>query len=164
MNETTITRQVMQNWQRQRGSLIWYHKIADPTFGGDVTNERAVDVVACYKGTFVGIEWKLKKDDRAFPLKRVRLGQVQTLCDIEAAGGVGLLAIAVYNGPYDKCVYMIPIQYWNNAVNAITDRKSIRIEEAFPHWKVEPRRVGSFVHWNLQPIEDLIHDSTRVRH
>lgn len=157
MNETTITRQVMQNWQRQRCSRLWWHKIADPTFGGDVTNERAVDVVGCLDGVMFGMEWKIKKDDRALPLNRVRLGQLETLRQIEASGGVGLLMIAVYKGPHDKCVYAVPIWAWDNATKAITDRKSIRIEEAFPACRIETRRQGSYVHWNLMKVEELIY-------
>jgi recombination protein U len=139
--------------------MLWYHKIADPTFGGDVTGGRAVDVVACYDGIFIGMEWKLKKDDRAFPIKRVRDGQVATLCDIEVAGGVGLLMIAKYKGPKDKCVYIIPIAQWNSAVRmAIKDgRKSVRVEELFENCRTGTQRTGAYTHWDMQFIERMVH-------
>jgi len=155
MTEAIFTRQVMQNWKRQKESLLWYHKIADPTIGGNVTNARAVDVVACFGGTFIGMEWKLKKTDRAFPIKRIRTGQINTLCDIQAAGGIGLLMIAVYKGPYDKCVYAIPVHRWLEEVEQTT-RKSIRIEEKFIKYRIKPQRFGVRVDWNMGLIEEYI--------
>ena len=131
MRETEIIRQLMQNWKRQRPDMLWWHKIADPRFGGHVTNERAVDVIACFQGICVGMEWKLKKDTRAFPLNRVRLGQLETLCDIHLASGVALLMIVEYITPQNKCLYAIPVDRWNCEVAKITDRKSIRLEEHF---------------------------------
>lgn len=154
INETTFTRQFMQNWQRQRPDLLYYHKIADPTFGGDVTGARAVDVVACFCGVFVGMEWKLKRDNRAFPLKRVRIGQIKTLCDIEVALGFGYLMVAVYNGPRDKYVYAIPIKRWNEEVERLKKgSKSIRIEEVFDDCRIEMYRAGSYLIWDTAQIE-----------
>jgi len=165
MNETTITKQIMSNWQRQHPDSWWW-KIPDYMRpNSNYSNDRAVDVVACYDGTFVGIEWKLKKDNRAFPLKRVRDGQVKTLCDIEVAGGVGLLVIAVYVGPDDKCAYVIPVAQWNTEAREAHEagRKSIRVEEVFPHCKVKPRRAGAYVHWDFRLIEEAI-NAAKNRH
>lgn len=102
------------------------------------------------------MEWKIKKDGRAFPINRVRMEQIKTLCDIEIAGGVGFLAIVVYKGPQDKCVYMIPVAVWNAEVKLTFGRKSIRIEEQFDEYRIEPRRVGSFIHWDMKLIEEII--------
>lgn len=161
MNEATITRQVMENWKRQRSDL-WCWKVPDYMRPGtNYSNDRAVDVIACFDGVCVGIEWKIKKDDRAFPIKKIREGQIKTLCDIEVAGGVGLIAIAVYKGPKDKCVYLIPISCWNQAVKATTDRKSIRIEETFPNLRIEPQRAGQYVHWNLRLLWEFVCEAKR---
>jgi len=155
MNEAIITRQIMQNWKRQQINLLFWHKIADPTIGGDVTNARAVDVVACFNGVFIGMEFKIKKDDRAFPMKRIRTGQINTLCDIEKAGGVGLLMVVVYKGPYNKCVYAIPVHRWLEKVTEVWPKcKSIRIEDHFADCRIEPHRVGSHVHWEMTLIEE----------
>ncbi len=168
MNETTIMRQIMKNWQRQQPGLLWWYKIPDyMPFQHNTPNARAVDIIACYNGICVGMEWKIKKDDRAFPINRVRMEQIKTLCDIEVAGGVGFLAIAVYKGPHDKCVYIIPISRWNSEVafikneqkinnTLIKPRKSIRIEEVFDDYRIKPIRVGSFVHWNMKQIEKIV--------
>ena len=153
MNETTFTRQFMQNWQRQHPELLWWHKIADPTYGGNVTHSRAVDVIACFKGVCVGLEWKLKKDDRAFPLDKVRDGQICTLLDIEKAGGVGFVMIAVYKGSRDKHVYMIPIKQWIEITSQIKTRKSVRLELAFARWRVEIDYSSSHANWNASKIE-----------
>ena len=158
MNETTITKQIMSNWQRQHSDL-WFWKIPDYTRPGyGYSNDRAVDVVICCDGAFVGMEWKLKKDNRAFPLKRIRDGQIKTLCDIEIAGGTGFLMIAVYLSPHDKCVYAIPIKQWNKEAKEVheTGRKSIRIEEVFSYYRIEPRRIGTYVHWNFKLVEEVI--------
>ena len=165
MNETTFTRQFMQDWQRQRPALhcqhlqknrVWYHKIADPTYGGNVTNTRAVDVIACFGGVCVGMEWKLKKDTRAFPIKRIREGQIETLRAIEQAHGIGFIMIAVYLGPREKCVYAIPIERWLEVVVRTTTRKSICIETEFANCRIEMHSVGTYRHWKVRPIEQLI--------
>lgn len=156
MNETTFTRQVMKNWQRQRPYMLWYHKIADPTLGQKYTNERAIDVVVCFNGHFIGMEWKLKKDERAFPIKRVRDGQVKTLCDIEVAGGKGFIMIGVYLATGVKYVYAIPISRWNEQVAKTTDRKSIRLEGCFTDCRIDMIRVGQFKHWDFSTVEGLI--------
>lgn len=146
----------MADWQRQGRADLWFWKIPDYTRPGyGYSNDRAVDVVACYRGMFVGLEWKLQKNDRALPIDRVREGQVETLLVIEACGGVGLLMVAVYKGARDKCVYAIPIREWVQAV-ACESSKSIRIAERFPHRRIDQFRSGSFVHWNMKPVEELI--------
>ncbi|MFA7286944.1 MAG: hypothetical protein WC052_04775 [Patescibacteria group bacterium] len=163
MNETTITRQIMKDWKRQNGSSLWSYKIPDPRFGSE-TNDRAVDIVACYDGVFIGIEWKITKNSRALPIDgcgSVRLGQLATLCDIEAAGGIGFVAVVVYHGPHDKCVYMVPIFDWNRMV-AVIDTKSVHVEKVFPQWKIVQRRVGPLIHWDFQTIERYI-DARRHR-
>ncbi|KKL85157.1 hypothetical protein LCGC14_1957580, partial [marine sediment metagenome] len=77
MNESTITRQVMFNLQRQYPE-IFFHKIADPRIGGYSTGTRAVDIVLCFKGIFVGLEFKIMKG-RSIPLDRIRENQLITL-------------------------------------------------------------------------------------
>ena len=152
----------MKNWERQHPNRLWWWKIPDYTRpGAGYSNDRAVDVVACYNGVFVGIEFKIKKDDRAFPMNRIRDGQVKTLCDLEVAGGVGVIAIVVYKDKHDKCVYLIPIAEWNKEVKLTTDRKSIRIEEKFSAYRTAPRRVGSFVHWSMMLLERLADDKRK---
>jgi penicillin-binding protein-related factor A (putative recombinase) len=161
MKEATIIKQVMDNWKRQHPYRLWAFKVPDYShYYSNHSNNRAVDVLACYDGVFVGMEWKIKKDKRAFPFDRVRDNQVQALCDIGVAGGVGLLMIVVYHGPQDKYAYAIPIEVWNECVFA-AQGKSVRIEEEFAQWRIEPKKHGAYVHWDMTKIEELCYDAKR---
>lgn len=159
MNEATITRQVMVNWARQHEPCLWHWKIPDYMRPGQMySNNRAVDVVACYRGVMIGIEWKIHKSELGFRLDHVREGQIETLREIEKAGGVGFLAIAIYKSKTDKYLYLIPVEAWMRMVDNITDgRKSIRLVDAFPGYRVDLKRSGSYVHWNMNPIEEAVH-------
>lgn len=154
MNETTFTRQVMQNWQRQKPNSLWFHKIADPTYGQAYTQTRAVDVIACYKGKVVGIEWKLIKNKKSIPLDRIRESQIKTLFDIKLVGGFGFIAIGVYNSTKDKSVYFIPIQDWCKAVKK-EKKKSIKLS-VFDKFKTTMIQVGQYKHWDMSYVELLL--------
>jgi len=165
MNETISTTQFMKDWQRQRSDLLWWFKIPDhsrPMAAANISGKRAVDVIACYNGLLIGMEWKLKKDKRAIPCRRVRINQIETLCNIEVAGGLGLLMIMVYLGPRDKAVYAIPIAEWNKQTQLIyekSNRKSIRIEEIFPQYKMLQHQIGQYKHWDITLLKEFINNA-----
>ena len=160
VNETLFTKQVMDNWYRQRLDILWFHKIADPTFGPRKTQARAIDVVACFKGIFIGMEWKLIKNTRAFPINRIRDNQVKTLCNIEVAGGVGLIMIAVYLPSRIKYIYAVPIKKWNQAVRCAT-KKSIKLDDVFIKYRFDIKQVGKYKHWDMKIVESYINKKAK---
>lgn len=159
MNESTITRQVMFNLQRQYPE-IFFHKIADPRIGGYSTGTRAVDIVLCFKGIFVGLEFKIMKG-RSIPLDRIRENQLITLSEIERAGGVGLLAIVRYTNPRSKSMFLIPHFMWTQMIKT-TKKKSVRLDEYFKQYEVKQNRNGMYVNWDFSPLKKRVDDAISV--
>lgn len=158
MNETQITRIIMQKWKDGNPNSIWYHKVADPTYGANQTNNRAVDVLGCYDGRAFAMEWKLKKNINSFPFKRVRLNQIETLCDVAISGGMALIMIATYIDTKNKYVHAIPIQAWNRVVKnyvKTSSQKSINIEKYFDEYRIDCNKQGSRDVWTINRLEML---------
>lgn len=155
MNETTFIKQVMDNWQRQNAEMLWWWKIPDYTRPGkSYSNERAVDVVICYRGRFIAIEWKLLKKGNRFPYKRIRNSQIQTLMDIKQAGGEAYLAIGVYRSSKEKCIYILDIQNFCDKRAELTSCNPISI--SLNHFeRFDQHRQGPYIHWDNKLFERL---------
>ena len=145
MNETQYTNKFMQAWKAAEPTL-WWHKVADPTGGmGWASKPRAVDIVACLNGKFIGMEWKFRRNDNRFPINAVRYTQVLTLLGIYNAGGCALVAIGRYKKRNDKLVHLIPIKEWvrrcdllKGPNDAIRLMKSINLRETFSEYEFRP--------------------------
>lgn len=153
MKETEATRQMMKNWQRQRQHLLWYHKIADSRYGM-VTGDRAIDVVACCEGRFIGLEFKLVKRGLSIPIKSVRDNQIKTLQAITNAGGLGFLIIIRCFSGTDKHAYAIEPHVWEAFVS-VAEKKSIKLSE-FDACRFDYVREGRQLNWDMSLIETSI--------
>jgi len=157
MNETSFARQYMRNFERQTGAVDF--KIPDPRMAagqGHLTGARFVDNVVCCDGIFMALEWKyFVNPRRGFRIDKVRESQLVVLEHVIEAGGVGRLMFGLYRGPRDKIVYIISPDSWRKAV-ANVDLKSIRIDEHFKHYATTMHNAGSYRHWNIEPLKELI--------
>ena len=156
MKETQFTRQYMKNFDRQTGAISF--KIPDPRNAmgqGQLTGSRFVDSITCCQGMFVALEWKILKDRRGFKITSVREGQLMTLEAVIAAGGIGSLMFGLYRGPKDKTVYIVSPFRWRMAV-ANANCKSIRVPEVFADCATTMYSAGSYRHWDIKPIQELI--------
>lgn len=162
MKETQATRHMMQNWKRQRPELLWFHKIADSRFGA-ITNDRAIDVVACYKGRMLGLEFKLVKEGISISINRIRSNQIITLNDIVKAGGLGYIIIIRYYSGTKKHAYLIsPKCIFDEIKNAQSlGKKSIRLE-VFNKYRFEYVRNGSKINWDMSLIERKVDNANRI--
>lgn len=156
MRETEITNQITKSWRRARSGAIWCHKIADPRYGLD-TGTRAVDVIACWDGIAVGLEFKIVTKTNSQELRKVRESQLNGLEDIEHAGGVGLLVIVRYKGPRDKCAYAVSVDRWRKAVKAARDngRSSVLLDE-FEDCKFGQKWRSGLLDWETNKIQERV--------
>ena len=156
MNETTITTQIMKKWQAANPNRIWFHKIGDPAVAGSISAQRAVDIIGCFDGVLFAMEWKIKKNNRSFPFKKIRMNQIETLCDVSIAGGLGMIVIATYVSTKEKYIHAIPISIWNKTINnyvKTSTQKSINIEKHFDSCRIECRKSGNRDVWDMSSIE-----------
>lgn len=163
MNETQYARKFMAAWKMAEPSL-WWHKVADPATGGWMSRARAVDVIACLGGRFVGMEWKLRKGDGRFPIGAVRYSQVLALLGIHNAGGCALLAIGRYKRRDDRLVYLIPVKEWVKRCGILTGpndiappAKSVSLRDTFGEFEFRPwdfKWLGYNIR-NRNPIVDM---------
>lgn len=153
MNETTFTRSFMQGWLKKTKQTLLYHKIADPTWGSDVTGTRFVDVIASFDGRFIGMEWKLTNNHQGFSFSHIRPNQIKTLCDLDDSGASAFLMIGRYVSRTDKDVFAIPPVVWLQRISNIP-KKSVRLDDVFSDCKV-PRCGASY---NYLWLEDQIRD------
>lgn len=149
MKETEATRHMMKNWQRQQPDL-WFHKIADSRHG-TATGDRAIDVVACLRGRFIGLEFKLVKRGLSIPIKSVRDNQIATLQAINNAGGLGFLIIICCFSGTNKYAYAIEPHVWQAFVD-IAEKKSIKLNE-FDECRFDYIRKGRQLNWDMSLIE-----------
>lgn len=152
MKETEATRHMMKNWQKQQPDL-WFHKIADSRHG-IATGDRAIDVVACLKGKFIGLEFKLVKRGLSLPIKSIRNNQLETLERINETGGEGLLIIIRDFGGTKKHAYALYPMEWKVAVQVAerAGKKSVKLSYFDGH-RIEYRRVGRQLNWDMSGIE-----------
>ena len=130
MKETDFTRTTMRSLKALAGRF-WFHKIAD-SGTLEFSRPRAIDVVASWNGHFIGIEFKLHKSLNAFPLKSVRLDQMECLSELHASGATALIIIGVYLGPRKRIAYSIPIDTWLQTVTVLDPKaKSVRLQDVF---------------------------------
>ncbi len=156
MKETNITRQIMQSWKRVQ-PLLWWHKIPDARFGCE-TGTRAVDILACWCGTLVGLEFKLLTRGVSIAFDKIRENQLVTLEEIEHAGGVGFLVIVHYKGPRDKCAYAIPVSVWRECVSNAKDEgvKSLKLDFHFGDCLFEQKYIGGQLNWETTKIQERV--------
>jgi hypothetical protein len=156
MRETEITNQITKSWRRAVSDAIWCHKIADPRYGLD-TGTRAVDVISCWNGITVGLEFKIVTKTNSQELRKVRESQLNGLEDIERAGGVGLLIIVHYKGPRDKCAYAVPVDRWRAAARAAKDtgRSSVSLSE-FEDCRFGQKWRSGMLDWETEKIQERV--------
>lgn len=163
MNETDYARKFMKAWEKAEPTL-WWHKVADPTVGGDVTRARAIDVIACLDGKFVGVEWKLRRGDGRFPIGAVKYSQVLALLGIHNAGGCALVAIGRHKRRDDRLVYLIPIKEWvkrcwilRGPGDTAPPAKSISLHDTFAEFEFRPWDFSwlGYIIRNQYPIADM---------
>lgn len=155
MRETEITNQITKSWRRVKPEL-WFHKIADPRYGLD-TGTRAVDVVSCWDGVAVGLEFKIITHGISQPLRGVRESQLEGLEDIERAGGVGLLIIVHYKGSRDKCAYAVSVGRWREAAKSAKNagRSSVLLSE-FEDCKFGQKWCSGLLNWETTKILERV--------
>ena len=126
------------------GDDLYWHKVADAG-SLEFSQPRAVDVLASYRGKFIGMEFKLHKVKGAFALKRFRQSQYDELDRIAKSGGRALIVIGVYvdNGKHQE-IYIIPFTHW---FNLMTDRfyaplKSVKLkDEQFAPYRLKLSKI-----------------------
>lgn len=155
MKETEATRHLMKNWQRQQPDL-WFYKIPDARFGA-ATGDRAIDVVACYKGRFIGLEFKLIKHGLSIPIRSIRDSQLATLDKINKAGGEGMIIIIRYFGGRKRHAYLLYPMQWKMAVIGAKKRgkKSVKLDYFEGH-RFDYKQVGRKMNWDMSVLEVLI--------
>lgn len=136
MRETQHIKKIMDKIAPIAGDDLYWHKVADAG-SLEYSQPRAVDVLASYRGKFIGMEWKLHKTKGAFALKRFRQHQYDELKRIEKSGGRALIVIGVYvdNGKFQE-IYIVPYQKWSSDVIAcfqgVSDsRKSVNFGSSY---------------------------------
>ena len=82
MNEHNLTRKIIA--ELKATPVAWYYK----THGGGMTRAGVPDIIACYRGVFVGIEIKAEGN---YPTKL----QLHELEQIRSAGGVAGVVYSV---------------------------------------------------------------------
>ena len=113
------------------GDNLYWHKVADAG-SLEFSQPRAVDVLASYRGKFIGMEFKLHKVKGAFALKHFRQHQYDELKRIEKSGGRALIIIGVYvDGGKHQEIYIIPVDCWFNLStdHLYSPLKSIKLKE-----------------------------------
>jgi len=152
MDEKTFSRNFMKAWSERTGNM-YYHKVADVpmTWMGDqkhIKLPRAVDYFACIDGQFWAIEWKIHKSMRAIPVNKVRDKQIETLRDVEAAGGCGIILIALYVDR-NPSLYIMTASEWVDAARMAmgAGRLSIPLSE-ISRYRHEPGRDGNRRVWD----------------
>jgi penicillin-binding protein-related factor A (putative recombinase) len=110
VNETYITRQVLEAWHLREPSL-YYHKVADAG-GLDFSQPRAVDVLGWVNGRGFGIEFKLHKSaTEAFAIAKVREDQVRELLWMRQTNGSAWLFIVQVHGR-ESVLYALQPHEW----------------------------------------------------
>lgn len=135
---------------------LWYHKIADPRYGLD-TGTRAVDIISCWDGTTVGLEFKIITRGKSQELRKVRENQLAELESIERAGGVGFLVIVRYKSPRNKHAYAVPVDRWRTAAAYArkTGKSSVSLNE-FEDCEFRQKWRNGLLDWEIKKIQERI--------
>lgn len=154
--ETKQSKLIMDNWKRQDGDLLWWHKVPDPVYG-ESTGTRAVDVVACYKERFVGIEFKLRNNEQGFRIEKIRQSQVEALTAIDKAGGIALLLLITRLSSTTKYAHVIPISAWRRAIGypEFHYKKSFQPDDWFADFRFTQQRSGPYVNWDFTKLRSM---------
>jgi len=107
----TETRFIYSVLRKLSDDDFWWVKLPDSPQAAR-TGKRTIDVLACLQGKFIGMEWKLRKNTRAFPITRVSTQQLITLKNIVDAGGIGLIVIGTYLNSREKFLDIFTYQGW----------------------------------------------------
>lgn len=162
MIETRFTYSIMRKWEQQDKKL-WWTKLPDSPLASR-TGKRTIDVLACWKRNFIAMEWKLRKNERSFPINRVSEQQIRTLQIIQQAGGISLIVIGTYLGPRNKHLHIFTVHSWLIAVDKAKENGQKSIKLSLSH----DRQRGCFYCtakngiWNIGQLQSAINSLINI--
>ena len=141
MKETPYIRKIMTKLRDIAGDDLYWHKVADAG-SLEFSQPRAVDVLASYRGKFIGMEFKLHKVKGAFALKRFRQSQYDELDRIAKSGGRALIVIGVYvdNGKHQE-IYIVPFKDWENIFSEFKGKSFHLDTEVFDPYRIKLSKI-----------------------